>query len=171
MNLFDDDVHFRGNVTFGGQVRLPEGCVDDDTVAAGAGIDATKSTHQFSVDCELFDSTTTIANKTRLLHIVRGSTGTIVGFEAAVVTKATAGDKTVSVDLKKSTGGGAFATILTAPISFSDASSNLTAVAAAIASANLADGDLLCIVVTAAGSTGTQALGLLATLTMQEAPL
>jgi hypothetical protein len=168
-STIEGDHYFAGSVSLA-SVSLPSNCLRNAQVAADAAIDASKVVHQFSESVELFAPTTTIASVEKLLKVVRGATGTVVAFEAVLVTKATAGDKTVTVDLQKSTGGGAFASILTAPISFSDASANLTALAATIGSAGLVAGDVLKIVVAAAGSTGTQALGLLVTLTQSETP-
>lgn len=161
--------HFADAVTFT-DVTLPNGTVTNAMVASGAAIDASKVVHQFPVSRQLYSPTTTIAAATELLHIVRGATGTVVEVEAAVVTKATGTDRTVNVDIKKSTGGGAFATILTGTILFDDDSTNLTAVAGTISSASLVAGDLLQAVVTVAGSDANQALGLVVTLTIYETP-
>lgn len=149
---------------------VPAGSVRNAGVAADAAIDASKLLHQYTVDRELFESATTVVAKTELLKIVRGATGTVVAFEAAVVTIATGADRTVNVDLQKSTGGGAFATILTGTILLDDGSTNLVPVAGVINTPGLVDGDLLRVVVTVAGAAGNQAIGLVATLTMIETP-
>jgi hypothetical protein len=95
--------------------------------------------------------------------------GTLVGFEAAITeTIATGADRTVSVDLKKSTGGGAFGTVLSAPIAFNNVSVLFTVSAGAFASSGLIDTDLLSINITVAGAAGNQALGLVARIFLTE---
>lgn len=168
--------HFAGPVTFGaavtfqGATSLPASSVGNAQIPAGAGIDYTKVNHLFTVDRQLFEPATAIAAKTELLKIVRGAAGVVVAFQAAIATNPTGADRTVSVDLQKSTGGGAFATILTAPIQFTDVSVDRTAVAAVISNTALVAGDILQAVVTVAGVAGAQAAGLVVSLTQAETP-
>lgn len=134
-------------------------------------LQATKVVHQFGVPLEVFGPTTTISGITKLLHIVRGATGVVVGLEGCHFVAATGADRTVTVDLQKSTGGGAFATILSTPLTWNTNSTAVrTAQAATISSANLVDGDILQAVITVAGSAGAQAQGLLLTLQLREDP-
>lgn len=163
--------HFLGPVSFGGSLYPPAGSVNDDHVSSDANkrIQATKLIHQSRPTVELAAPGSNIAAVTKLHHIVRGATGTIVGFEVAI-TGAAGGDRTATVDLQKSTSGGAFATVLTAPITINSTTTIRTAVAATIASASLVDGDILQIVVALGGSSGTQPQGLVATTNLREDP-
>ena len=165
----EGDFHVNGGLS-AKTMTLADSCVTNAKVAAAAAIDASKVIHQYTIDCELFGPATTITALTKLLHIVRGATGTVVAFEGITITPATGADRTVTIDLQKSTGAGAFATILTATIGFTDDTVARTATAATLDTASLVDGDILQAVVTVAGSAGNQALGLLLTLTLQEAP-
>lgn len=165
--IFNEDVLIRGTLRTRAFVP-PSQCITNAAVEEAAGIDADKLEHQHSINIELFGPTTSISALTKLLYIVYGTTATIVNVEAAVVTKATGADRTVTVDLKRSTAGGAFATVLSATIGFTDGSTNLTPVTGTITSASLVDGDLLEATVAVAGSAGNQALGLLLTLTVRE---
>jgi hypothetical protein len=139
-------------------------------VSATADSAATKLEHQMNVPYGQ-PSGTAVAAETKSLFIVKGATGSIVQFEAAIIgTIATGADRTVSVDLQKSTGAGAFATVLSAPIAFNNVSVIRTLTQATISSASLVDGDILQVVVTVAGAAGNQALGLAVALTVREKP-
>lgn len=140
-------------------------CSDSMALAASKVI-----RHQ-SCDHELFGPSTTITALSKDIHIVRGATATVIGLEAAICgTIATGADRTVTVDLHKSTGGGAYATVLSSTIGFTNASTLRTAVAAVVSAspAALVDGDILRLIVTVAGSASAQALGLIVTLTYTE---
>ena len=84
--------------------------------------------------------------------------------------QATGVDRTVNVDLQKSTSGGAFASITTTDIEIDDSTTIRTAVASTLSNTSLSDGDILRAVVTVAGSADAQATGLMITLTLREDP-
>jgi hypothetical protein len=97
--------------------------------------------------------------------------GQINEFAAAVDAVPAGGDKAVTVDLQKSTGGGAFATLLTAVITINSASSAKTKYTGTlVATPTFVAGDLLRIVVALTGTTGNQAQGLVARAVVQENP-
>lgn len=150
------------------QIQMPSGGITKGMIASSAGIEASKIVRHQSVDVELFEAATAITAITKLLHIVRGTTGTILGFEAIQVVDTTGADRTVTIDLKKSTGGGALATVLSSTIGFADGTAIYTPQAAVISNASLVDGDVLAAVVTVAGASGNAAKGLLVTLHMEE---
>lgn len=128
------------------------------------------SKSRLSFDYSQGNGAAVAAETGKTLHIVRGATGTIKAFQAAITgTIATGGDRTVTIDLKKSTGGGAFASVLSATIVFNSSSTLLTVTAATISSAGLVAGDILEVTVAVAGVAGNQALGLAVTLTIDEA--
>jgi hypothetical protein len=99
---------------------------------------------------------------------VFGQTAEIQDFSAVVDTVPTSSAQ-VSIDLQRSTLGGAYATVLSTPIVISASSTNRVAIAAAIASPDLVTGDMLRYVVTISGS-GTQAVGLLVSSHIVEDP-
>jgi hypothetical protein len=151
------------------QIQYPTGMITDVWVSDTAGIKAKKVVSLRSIDRELFGPAVTVAALTTDLHIVRGATGTLMGIEAAICgTIATGADRTVTLDLHKSTGAGAFGTVLSSTVDFDNASVLRTAVAGVISSAGLVDGDILRAIVTVAGAAGNQALGLVMTLTFEE---
>lgn len=79
------------------------------------------------------------------------------------------GDRSFTVDLQKSTGGGAFATILSAVITRNSSDTDRTTESATISSAALIAGDVLRVVVAyTAGTTGTLPLGVTAQIMVEQ---
>ena len=151
------------------ELEFSGGGLTDDDISANASIDAGKVGQQFAIDRQLFAEGAAItALASELLHIVHGETGVIAGFEAIITTVATGADRTANIDLQKSTGGGAFATILTGTILFNDSSTARTVVPAVLSNAAVVDGDILRAVVAVAGSADAQAAGLAVTLSLEE---
>ncbi len=140
----------------------------DANVDAAAAIKSTKLQHRFEF---AHSQTGTIGAAKEYVRIVRGATANVLQIEAAVTeVLATDVSRTVTVDLQKSTGGGAFASILSATIVLDTSSVLYVPEAGTLASGALTDGDLLRIVVTVAGGAGAQAQGLLVSVTIDEDP-
>lgn len=166
-DLFNNDLHVNGTLSCKA-FSAPAGAITDAMVSAAAGIQATKLEHQFPLPYEQLPASAVVA-ETRDIHIVHGATGSVVSFRAAITgTIATGADRTVNVDLQKSTGAGAFATILTGTILFNNGSALRTVASATISATTLVAGDILRVVVTVAGAAGNQALGLIVTATIRE---
>lgn len=162
------ETHFAGPVVLLSTVTMPDGAIGNADIEAGAAIAATKLQHQFPLHLSVSG---TVAAVTNIVHVARGA-GTLVSVEAvaATVPTGTGCDYTVTCDVKKSTAGGAFATMLTTTAVIDDGETDLTPVAAVVSGSNTyVDGDLLEIVVTVAGSVGTQATGLCVTAFVYEA--
>lgn len=166
---------FLGNVNVVGEfnvsqgpVNLPPGSISNAMISATAGIEATKLEHQFPISVELFGPAVTVTALTKTIYTVRGLTGEVVGFEAWISVVASDVSRTIDVDLQKSTGGGAFSTICSASADFTSSSVVRVPVPATLSSSSLVDGDLLQIVVTVAGASGSQATGLHATVMLRE---
>jgi hypothetical protein len=168
MATFDESVIIRGALS-AESVTLPNNSVNDSNVNATNPLGRTKSWHQTHAGGGQAPGAAVVA-QTIDIYIARAA-GVVVAFEAAI-TGALADDASrhVYVDLQKSTGGGAFATILSATIDLTSASTLRTAVAAAFSSSSLVDGDILRAVVTVAGGAGNQAQGLIFDATIAEAP-
>lgn len=147
--------------------NAPAGSITKEDITPNAGIEATKVEHQFPVLYEQLPGTAILA-ETKLVHLVRGATGEIVGIEACIMTQASGADRTVSVDLHKADAATTPATVLTSPISITNTTVVRTAVTTSLSASDLVDGDILEIVVTVAGAAGTQAEGLLVTLFLRE---
>ena len=155
-------------MSFNALITPSGGSLTDAALHANAGIQASKVIARRSLDIELAGPTTNIAAITKLLHIAR-TTSTLQQVEV-IITGAATGDRGATVDLQKSTGGGAFATILSGTITINSSTVIRTPVAGSISSTGLVDGDILQAVVALTGSSGTQPQGLLLTLTFDENP-
>lgn len=142
-----------------------------NTNFSGTGADAlvaTKLEHEHRITVGT-STTTTITATDYPLFIARGS-GTLIAFEAAITgTIATGADRTVTVDLHRSTAFAAKATVLSATIGFTNSSSLLTLSGGTISTTTVVDSDIFFAVVTVAGAAGAQAIGLSITLTWKEA--
>lgn len=149
-------------------LSIPSGTLTNAGVAADAAIAESKLVHMINVPQELYGPAVTVAALTKLAYIGKG-VGTITAVRACVITPANDASRTVTVDLQKSTAGGAFATILSGTVGFTNGSTARTLVAGTISSASYAAGDLFQWVVTVAGGSGTQAAGLLADFVTYEA--
>jgi hypothetical protein len=160
-----DNYTFAGSVRFRGSVAFPDAAIDPSALAGE--IPASKLDGEYSLT---LSQTGTIAAATQYLKAIHGTAGAVVALDAAITETLPSGDHTVTIDLQKSTGAGAFATILSATLVFNSSSTLRTVVAGSIASADLVAGDLLKLTVAVAGSTGAQGAGLIVTVTINEDP-
>jgi len=133
-------------------------------IASNANIDATKLNHQRMFSIELAEQNTAVVAAQRLIGPINGESGVWKSFEAAIVVQATGGDRTVTIDLHRSTGGAAFATVMTTTINITNSTTILVPVAGVFSNSAIADGDVFKIVVTVAGAAGAQAKGLVVNL-------
>jgi hypothetical protein len=162
-----DEIWYGTNV-FVGAMTIPDSTVTNAKVTSGTlQADRMRDVRR-QISVELFGPAVSVAAVTKWLHIVRGAAGTLVGFEAAIAVAADDASRTIDVDLQKSTGAGAFATVCSASADFTNSSAVRTPVAATFSSTSLVDGDILQVVVTVAGGAGNQATGLTVTLTFDE---
>ena len=151
------------------ELTVQGGGFRDSDIAPGAAIDPTKVIHQYTQSYLVFPAASTITALTYPLSIINPETSELVEFEASIF-GAAGGERTATVDLHKSAGGAAFATILSSTITFSDTNTARTSYQGVISDIDLEAGDILAAEVTVAGSSGTQPTGLLVTLTFRERP-
>lgn len=154
---FGDQVVFQGsgNPTLGAQT------VDQDIVKSGALFLAENVEHRFPVKgCEQAAGTDVVAATEKVYMAKRA--GTIEDVRAVADTVPSGSTPKVTVDYQKSTGGAAFATILTATFDIDENDTNLTPVSGTISTAAYVAGDLFRFVVTVTGpgSGESQAQGL-----------
>lgn len=167
-DLIDGALHVRGALTCG-QFTAPVGSIANAGIAAAAGVDASKVIHQHALHYAQAPGTAIVAG-TLDLHVARGA-GEIVSVEAAIAGAiATGGDRQVSIALQRSTAGGAFATVLTAPLVLDNANVLYVPEAAIVADADYVAGDLLRLTVAVAGAAGAQGQGLIVTVAIREEP-
>ncbi|QDU62176.1 hypothetical protein Pan216_30430 [Planctomycetes bacterium Pan216] len=143
----------------------PTNSITNDDVSDTTKIDATKLVHELNLQLTQADGSD-VASETRLVHLCSAD-ATIVAVEA-VVTTAPTDDYNLSIDVEAGNQSTPFATVLSAPLAIDSAVAAREVVGGTISSASLADNDSLRIAVTAAGSSGTQAQGLLVRVKLRE---
>ena len=172
-SVIRDDVDrvMSGRWTFAGVVDLPASTIDEAALKPGALIPAAKEVARFAKDHRQAAGAD-VAAQAEIVHVAARA-GVVASIEAAVDAAPTGGDKAVTIDIKKSTGGAAWASILTAAIVINAATSSRVAVAGVIdaAKAAYAAGDLFEVVATVSGATGDQAQGLAVTVFFEERPV
>lgn len=149
-------------------MSIPAAAISNLQMASSAAVEATKLQHQHTLTFYI-PPATAITAQTIPLWICRGLTASIIAIQAAIVgTIATGADRTVTVDLKAGNAGGAYATVLSSTIGFTNVSALRTVGAGVISTPAMAVGDSLQLAVAVAGAAGNQALGLLVTVTVRE---
>jgi len=149
----------------------PAGCITDQSVQANAQIAATKLQQQgagIDSSIELFGPAVSVAALTKVLGMAFGA-GTLVALSAHIEVVASGADRTIAIDLQASVAGGAYATVLTTTVNFTNGTVVRTAVAAVILTAAYVAGTIFRVVVTVAGAAGAQATGLTMRLIKREA--
>ena len=141
---------------------LTPGSIMDADLSAGANLDPLKMRHQYAPTYGQPLSAAT--SETRVLHVVKGATGSIVAFRAGSVTIA-AGAATVTVDLKKNG-----TTCLQAVITLDSANVAYTLEEAVLTVTALAAGDVLTITTVATAGGGTLPTGFFCEAVVREDP-
>ena len=117
-----------------------------------------KQRHRFAVPFPLTDGTDVTA-LTKLIHVAGGA-GKVTAIEVAPgETAPNGGDKLWTVDVKKSTAGGAFATIIDTPKIINTTAVALTLQTVTIDASTYRIGDVFQVVVTVSGGSGNQGQG------------
>ena len=147
-------------------IPIPAGILTDAEVSAAAAISASKVIHR---DCTQYSQAigSIVASATQLIRVARAS-GTLKEFRVGWQTAPTGGDKKFTVDLQQSTGGGAFASVLSAVVTVDNAKSNNGTATGTLTASSFVTGDLFQVVVAASGSTGTQGYGMIAEAFFEE---
>lgn len=162
MSRINSDMFFGG--TLRATTLVPsDGCVFDKHVAAAAAIGTAKQVHQHRATYS--QPNTTATTETRIIHCVRGLTGTIKEIAAGSIV-ANVGAATVTVDLRKNG-----TTVLSSVITLNNTHTARQNVTGTIAGATVAAGDDLDIVITATAGGGTLATGVFVALTVDEDPV
>lgn len=135
-------------------LTLPVNSVTDPSVVQGANIQATKLQHQRVMTYNTSTSGTAIANNTTCVYSVIASAGATVTAVKMVINVVPTSTDTVVCDVQRSTGLGAYSTILTSPITFNSSSTAKSVVTASLATTSLNQNDLLQVVITGTNSSG-----------------
>ena len=168
--IIDSDTFVRGNLTCN-SMTIPAGTLTNAMVNANAAIAASKVVHRFPISYSQIGGTDVTA-ATVPIHIVSGQTATIESLSIMPLAAPSGGNKQITVDLKKSTGGGAYTSVLSGGTAYAITTSatSLAVYTATVATTALVVGDTLELVVTPSGSTGTQCQGLVCTVRLSEDP-
>ncbi len=160
-SVFPGDVRASGNI-IGQGLFIEDPTITDAMISPVAAIDADKQEHYYEKQYSQL-ATANAATDRQVLHVVRGSSGSVVELAIGARTAGT-GTSTVTVDLKKNG-----TTILTGSASLTSATAAFALLLASIATATLATGDVLELHITAvsAGS-GALPIGLFAQLRVRE---
>jgi len=144
-------------------ITLPASCVYDTHIVAGAAIQYTKVGQKYQPRYAQSGSSAVVADRA-VIHVCRGSSGSVVSARVGVTTAAT-GAATTTVDVQKNG-----TTILSATVSVGTTAA-YTLLAPTISVSSLVAGDVLEVVVSgvAAGG-GTLAKGVFAVLEISETP-
>lgn len=145
------DIYNLNNANFGG--------------TGGNALAAAKQEHEHRKTVGVSTSTTVTATDFPLF--IARSAGVLISFEAVITGTIAVAPATCTIDLQRSTGGGAYATVLSGTITFSSADTARVLKTATISTTAVADGDHYIAVVTVVGG-GTQNIGLMITLTHRE---
>ena len=171
MGLVEDpnDHYVTGLWTFTGTIELPANSVEDQQVKVGTQVASNKLIHLHKA-IHTQSQAGDVVTAREIVHVCKFA-GTVEYVQVAIDDAPTGGDKAYVVDVRKSTGGGAWATILSASVSIGSSATSRTISNPTVSSASLVAGDMLAVVVTASGSTGTQGRGLNVTVAVSERTL
>lgn len=156
----DGNIYVSGNLS-AKTMSIPADTVDNEDVKANANFAATKLEHQHQ-KVYAQESDAAASAEDRVIHIVYGTSGQVVGFEAGSVV-ACIGDSTITIDLHKNG-----ASILTAPITLDNSNSAYTPEEGTINTSSLSDGDVLEVVITVNAGSGTLGKGVFASAIIRE---
>lgn len=145
----------------------PDGCIDDDAIEAGANISASKLERHQSIDQQLFATTDLVTATDRVLHVVRGTTGTLIGFEVVHFSTALTSTCNLLIDLQKATAS-TWVTVLSTGVTINSSDAAFTPRAATINTVGMADGDIYRVTVATSGASTSLPRGLFVSLTHSE---
>ena len=163
LSVINSDVQIQGNLYAKG-FTPPAGSITDSSINAAAGIQTTKMRHRytkFAVQPNVTDTT-----ETKGIHVVRGSTATVMEVVAGTIA-ACIGGATITVDVKKNG-----TSILNSVLTLNNANTARVAVAASLNVSDVACvvGDWLEVVITATTGGGTIGTGLFIQMMIDEDP-
>lgn len=137
-NLIDGDLVVTGGLAVGGSFAIPAGSVGNAAVQAGANIDPSKLGQDRSITMELTAHAVDAVAIRKVLHRVKGATGTLISFKVGATVAATSTGEAV-IDLKKNG-----TTILTGTLTLTASQAAFTGIlSGTFSSAGVVVGDVL----------------------------
>lgn len=146
----------------------PSGCIDNDAIEAGANISPSKQERHQCADSELFATTNLVSAVSQVLHTVRGTSGTLIGFEMVHYSTAITTAAFLAVDLQKATVATTWTSVLSSAVTIASSDAPYTPRAATISSAGITDGDIFRVSVLTSGTSTDMPRGLTCHLTYTE---
>jgi hypothetical protein len=159
-----------GRQDFGSASPLifPNGFLTDAMVNALAAISASKLEHSIGKTYSQSIDAVVAADTGTIIHIAH-NTGSVEAVRVGCDTAPTGGDLAYTVDVQKSTAGGAWATILAGVVTIDSSDADRTVDIGSISgTVSLIAGDMIRVVVAVSGSTGTQGSGVCVDVLMHE---
>ena len=155
----------------GANTYLPSGAVNNTAFSSNSAdrLDATKANHQKHVHyfSRTDESTDTVFAVEEVFHVAQGA-GTIVACYVSNESTPTGGDLSYTCDVKKaSNGSGTYATILSGTIS---PPADNTVGSGTLSTTTYSQYDRFQVDINTSGSTGTNGIGVVVTLILNEAP-
>lgn len=161
LTRLDGNVFVNGNLQ-STSMDIPAGTITNSDVNASADIDATKLEHEHRKHVNQVHGSAATTER-RVIHTVKGTTGTVVAFRCGVVV-ACVGAATIDIDLLKNG-----TTILSAAIQLDNTNAAFAFEdASGFTSTTLAADDVLEADITATAGGGTLGQGLFCELTVRE---
>lgn len=150
-----------------GLVTIPAGCLGSSHLSSTERWTAAQCVHELArASARALGSD--ITNSSELIHVARVS-GNIGTVRVSVITAPAGGNQAFTVDLHKSTGGGAFASVLSSAYTVDNSKTNSTTYTISPSNPTYAAGDIFKVVWIVSGSTGNQAQGAIAEVFFEEA--
>lgn len=165
-NTIDGDLRVKGRV-LAETISVDSPAWDDGDIAANAAIDAGKLDHEHRPTISQEATANAVAG-TYIVHTARAA-GSIEAFECGLVTPpdtaSGSGGRTAIFDLKKNG-----TTVLSGPVTLNSTNTAYIVAAGSLSVLSYVDGDVITVAITlGAGSTGTHAKGVFASVTLREA--
>lgn len=167
-DIFNADIVFNGTCSFSQDPSLPSGAVGNNEIEASANIDASKLVCHRAVTNVFAAPTVEPAASTYVIVHIAQAAGTLIAFQG-VNSGTLAGSTSTGfgLNLFKSTGGGAFSTVLSSTLRFDSTNTVRVATSGTISSSTFSAGDIFAMTCTLSG-TSTAARGAAACMTWEE---
>lgn len=165
---FDNPVTFSDTVNFGKVPVLPDGSINRSAlVASGANLDEAGLEHRHTL-IQAWPSGADVSAGTQLLHTAYRA-GTVLNVSVAIDVAPSTSGSPATVDVMKSSAGSSFSTILSAPVAISSTCTARSVLTGTLSGTpTLAQGDILEVVVTSSGTTGTRCQGMQVAVVVSE---
>ena len=168
-----DPTVLQGNVAVLGDftattMTIPSASIGNAQVKTGDPVSSDKLQHRITARLSQALGADVVA-VTEVVHIGHAA-GTLLAVKVVSNTPPTGGDKKVTVDVKRGSAGGAYSSVLTAPLDIDSAIAARAVTPATINSAAYSAGDSYQIAISVSGSTGTQAQDICVELIFSENP-